>query len=180
MASRRVLLLVGPCRVDGGDGASTGDLGSLGDVDKARQTRRSYFTRENGHPRPDLTLPARPPIPSNHRRRSTRSTHPRDWWRRSIARVRRAYRPAATRDGATSASARHRRSSRAAAGGPTSAPSRTQTGHDPTSDGSRVRVSAMRSRRWPRRHPNAHAIPTTTMTSSRRPPTQRLHREPCV
>ena len=45
MASRRVLLLVGPCRVDGGDGASTGDLGSLGDVDKARRTCRTTVDR---------------------------------------------------------------------------------------------------------------------------------------
>ena len=35
MASRRVLLLVGPCRVDGGEAAATGDLGGLEDVDKA-------------------------------------------------------------------------------------------------------------------------------------------------
>lgn len=56
MASRRVLLLVGPCRVDGGEAAATGDLGGLEDVDKARRTRRS-FSRENGHPHQrDLTL----------------------------------------------------------------------------------------------------------------------------
>ena len=64
MASRRVLLLVGPCRVDGGDGASTGDLGSLGDVDKARQTRRTsivFYARKRAPPtRSD------PPHPSPH------------------------------------------------------------------------------------------------------------------
>ena len=65
MASRRVLLLVGPCRVDGGEAAATGDLGGLEDVDKARRTRRS-FSRENGHPHQprSLTLPrALPPSP---------------------------------------------------------------------------------------------------------------------
>ena len=64
MASRRVLLLVGPCRVDGGEAAATGDLGGLEDVDKARRTRRS-FSRENGHPHQprSLTLPAPSPRP---------------------------------------------------------------------------------------------------------------------
>lgn len=65
MASRRVMLLVGPCRVDGGDGASTGNLGSLGDVDKARQTRRTtsiaFYARKRAPPtRSD------PPHPSPH------------------------------------------------------------------------------------------------------------------
>jgi hypothetical protein len=52
MASRRVLLLVGPCRVDGGDGASTGDLGSLGDVDKASQPVDRILRAKTGTPDP--------------------------------------------------------------------------------------------------------------------------------
>ena len=103
MASRRVLLLVGPCRVDGGEAAATGDLGGLEDVDKARRTRRS-FSRENGHPH-QRDRPSPRPSSFPHRRRSTRSTRPRDWQRRSIACARRARRPVTTEDGPTSASA---------------------------------------------------------------------------
>ena len=44
MASRRVLLLVGPCRVDGGEAAATGDLGGLEDVELSSSSCQIYST----------------------------------------------------------------------------------------------------------------------------------------